>query len=183
MTLHKRKEEITFKEIFTIGFLLFASLLDIKSFCIPNRLILFGWLFGIGYRLFFDGYRGLPPFFYGALLPIVLLWILFHFHMLGAGDIKLFSVIGGLYGAPFTLRVIITAFLLGAVMSVVHLLRYRNLMYRLHYLAEYVSMYVRTGERTPYYVKKRDGKEAVIHFAVSIFGGFLLCILEKGGAI
>jgi prepilin peptidase CpaA len=68
-------------------------------------------------------------------------------------------------------------------MSVVQLLRYRNLKYRLQYLAEYVSMYFMTGEITPYYVKERDGKEPVVHFAVAVFGGFLLCIWEKGGNV
>lgn len=115
------------------------------------------------------------PFLTGVLLPIGLLWLLFRFRMLGAGDIKLFSVIGGLYGSSFSLKVIVIAFFLGAVMSVFQLLRHKSLGYRLQYLAEYISNYLKTGKIEAYYIRERDGTKPTVHFALAILGSFLLC--------
>lgn len=123
-----------------------------------------------------NGYMGIPSFVIGGMFPVLVLWVLFYFRALGAGDIKLFSVIGGLYGASFVSKVIIIAFFLGAVMSVFQLLRFKNLRYRLQYLAGFISNYLKTGEVKPYYVKERDGTKIIVHFAVAILGSFLLCI-------
>lgn len=160
----------------TAVFLIAAAAEDIKKRRISNEIILAGFLVGILAKIWQDGTMGLLLFLWGALVPVLLLWCLFYFRMLGAGDIKLFSVLGGLYGVSFTVKVMVTAFFLGAVMSVVHLLKVRCLGYRLHYLAEYVSNYLKTGERVPYYIRERDGETPVIHFAAAILGGFLLNI-------
>lgn len=160
----------------TAVFLTAAAVEDIKKRRISNDIILAGFVVGMLTRIRQDGYTGFLFFLWGAVVPVLLLWCLFYFRMLGAGDIKLFSMIGGLYGVSFTVKVMVTAFFLGAVMSVFHLLKARCLGYRLHYLAEYVSNYLKTGERVPYYIRERDGETPVIHFAAAILGGFLLCI-------
>lgn len=176
-----RREGKEFKGLLTAGLLMLAAAGDVKDCRVSNRIILMGLLLGIVTNIRQSGYIGLGEWFLGAAVPVSILWLLFCFRMLGAGDIKLFSVIGGLYGVLFTMRVMVAAFFLGAVMSVFQLLRHRCLEYRLHYLAEYVSKYVKTGERTPYYVKERDGTGPVVHFAVAVLGGFLLCIKREGG--
>lgn len=178
-----RKEERDFTEILTAVLLMAAAVGDVQNCRVSNHIIAAGLLLGIFTNLRQNGYMGIFSFFLGMMVPILLFWLLFRFRMLGAGDIKLFSVVGGLYGASFVLRVIVAAFFLGAVMSVFQLLRYKNLKFRLQYLAEYVSVYVKTGEAGSYYQKERDGAEPVVHFAVAVFGGFLLCILRKGGSI
>lgn len=154
---------------------------DVQNCQVSNHIILTGLLLGVFTNIRQDGYVGMVSFFFGALIPVLLLWLLFRFRMLGAGDIKLFSVIGGLYGASFVLKVIAAALFVGAGMSVFQLLRYKNLKFRLQYLAEYVSRYLKTGERVPYYQKERDGTTPVVHFAVAVLGGFILCILREGG--
>lgn len=179
--LPTRKEGKEFINFLTAGLLLAAASGDVHDCRISNRIVLAGLLLGILTKIRQNGYQGIVVFLVGALIPIVVLWLLFRFRMLGAGDIKLFSVIGGLYGASFSIRVIVTAFFLGAVMSVFQLLRHKSLEYRLHYLADYVSNYLKTGEIKPYYVKERDGTAPVVHFGVAILGSFLLCICKKGG--
>lgn len=165
----------------TAVLLVAAAAEDVKSCRVSNYLILAGYSMGIFVKIRQDGYMGMLFFLWGAAVPVFLLWCLFLFRMLGAGDIKLFSVIGGLYGTSFTMEVIVAALFLGAGMSVFHLLKAGGFKYRLHYLAEYVSNYLKTGERLPYYVRARDGKKPVIHFAVAVLGGFLLCIGKRRG--
>ena len=53
----------------------------------------------------------------GLLVPILILGILFIFRMLGAGDIKLLSVIGSMIGPTKILNCISYSFLIGAVIS------------------------------------------------------------------
>lgn len=176
-----RKEGKGFRGLLTGVLLLSAAAADLHKNRVSNRIIFLGWLLGIITNIRYNGYMGMLEFTFGAVVPICVLWILFYFRMLGAGDIKLFSIVGGLYGVPFVLKVMVTAFFLGAVMSVFQLLRHRSLKYRLHYLAEYVSNYLKTGVRKPYYQKERDEAKAAVHFAAAILGGFLLCIVRKGG--
>ena len=159
-----------------IVLLVIAAVEDIRKCQIPNWLILTGLLLGGLINIRQDGYMGISSFVVGVLFPVLVLWLLFRFRVMGAGDIKLFSVIGGLYGASFVSRVMLVALFLGAVMSVFQLLRYQNLSYRLQYLAEFVSNYLKTGEIKPYYVRERDGTKIIVHFAVAILGSFLLCI-------
>lgn len=171
-----RKEGREFIKILTVGLLIAAAVGDVQNCRVSNRIIVAGLLLGIFTEIRQNGYMGIVTFLFGASVPVLFLWWLFRFKMLGAGDIKLFSVIGGLYGIPFVIHVMIAAFFLGAVMSVFQLLRQKSLGHRLHYLAEYVSDYVKTREIKPYYVKERDGTMPIVHFAAAILGGFLLCI-------
>ncbi len=154
-----------------------AAVEDMQDCQISNRIILAGLLLGIFEKIRQNGYIGIVEFLFGISVPILFLWWLFRFKMLGAGDIKLLSVIGGIFGVPFVIRVMVAAFFLGAVMSVFQLLRHKSLGYRLHYLAEYVSYYFKTKEIKPYYVKERDGTKPVVHFAAAVLGGFVLSVI------
>lgn len=128
------------------------------------------------YNLYAFQLIGLQRWFFGSILPILLLGILFLFRVLGAGDIKLFSVIGGFFGPQFVLRTIVTAFFIGAVLSVIQLIRYQNLMYRLQYLAKFISEFLKDKKLKPYYIPERDGRQCVIHFTVAIVCAVILCL-------
>ncbi len=121
------------------------------------------------------GYQGIFNWLQGVLLPIFLLWILFYYRMLGAGDIKLFSVIGGMYGSRIIINTIILAFFAGGVLSVIRLFLTGGFKYRLQYLAVFISNQKNQKTMKKYYEKDRDGREPVIHFTVAIGIGFLLC--------
>ena len=72
------------------------------------------------------------------LLPLLLLFPLFLFRMMGAGDIKLLSVLGGLLGTGTILRSMICSFLLGALLSFAFLMACGNLSERLSYFLRYI---------------------------------------------
>lgn len=94
--------------------------------------------------------------------------------MLGAGDIKLFSVIGGLYGAHAVINIIILAFLAGGILSIIRLIQVKNFKSRLQYLAVFILKQYRKKEIEKYYIKERDGTEMVIPFTIAIGMGFLI---------
>jgi Flp pilus assembly protein, protease CpaA len=102
------------------------------------------------------------------------------FHMLGAGDIKLLSAVGGFLGVPAILKCMIVSFLSGAVLSIGIILVCGNLPQRLtkffNYFQTYFTKrkYQKKTEPVPYY----DGKWGMecIHFSVPVLMGVLLWI-------
>ena len=84
---------------------------------IANVWLAAGWAAGFWIQLS-PGGRGAAAFAAGSLLPLALLAVLFWFRMLGAGDIKLLSALGGLMGASAVLQCIFWSFLFGS--SVLH---------------------------------------------------------------
>lgn len=130
---------------------------------------------GLLWRILEYGIKGIVVWLFGAMIPILLLWILFRYKMLGAGDIKLFSVIGGMYGTPIIINTMILAFLAGGVLSFIRLLQTGGFKNRLQYLAGFISKQCNNQERIEYYQSERDGRAPVIHFTIAILIGFLGC--------
>ena len=62
---------------------------------ISNRLIVCGLIWGLVLKIWGNGYVGILYFILNITIPVVLLFLLFQMHALGAGDIKLFSLVGG----------------------------------------------------------------------------------------
>lgn len=160
---------------------------DFISYKISNHLILSGIIIGFVVNLYQGGWTGLVMWICGVVIPIILLFPLFLFKVLGAGDIKLFSVIGGFYGIPFVLKSIVVAFIIAAIMSVIHLIKYKQVFYRLQFLVNYIQVMFQINNSLhqgihklkvlPYYDISRDGVSGVIHFAVAIFLATLIQVL------
>lgn len=148
---------------------------DCSSYKVKNSIILSGMAAGILYRISEQGIKGVVFWLFGAMIPVLLLWILFRYRMLGAGDIKLFSVIGGMYGASIIINTMILAFFAGGVLSVIRLLETGGFKNRLQYLAGFISEQGNKQKRIIYYQKERDGRAPVVHFTIAILIGFLLC--------
>ena len=153
---------------------LIAFFCDLETGRVPNLLILILW--GIG--LAFSCVRGDPAFFLkGSLLPIAALWVFFHFRMIGAGDIKLLSALGGLTGLSGCLDIFVGTVLTGGILSVFILLAdaggKERAAYAWHFLKGRMA-----GLKEPY---RRAGKQKEnIHFTVAILMGVLLYV---GGVI
>lgn len=181
--------------------------MDLKSYKISNHLIIFGLIIGILFNFFEYGWTSISISFLGILLPILLLFPLFLIKALGAGDIKLFSVLGSFYGVTYVFKIIVAAFIIGAVMSLVYLIKYKQVFYRLHYLVTYFQTIIFNASRQgvteknskaifgdselnaqqenqmgikrkiePYYDRKRDGNQGVIHFSFAILGAVLVLL-------
>ncbi len=98
-------------------FLSLAVAEDVWHMKISNRMILCGLFWGFVIRLMRDGPVGIPLYVLNVLLPVVLLILLFQLHVLGAGDIKLFSVTGSFLTTGQLMRVIAFSFLIAAVVG------------------------------------------------------------------
>lgn len=148
---------------------------DIKSYTIKNSWIIIGI---IGSFLLCNvpmTSEKLIQWSIGVIVPILILFLLYIGRVLGAGDIKVFSVIGGMFGVHFVVQVIIYAFFLAAVLSIIKLIHQNNIKNRLQCLAKYIQEVIQEKKIVPYYVKERDGTNCVIHFTIAIFGAFIWC--------
>lgn len=154
--------------ILTMG----AVFSDLLSEKVPNIWIWMGLLAGVCCQVNLHGARGLPVFLMGVLFPMVLLFPLFLFRMMGAGDIKLFAALGGILGCQDVLKGIAWAFLLGAVLSLAFLISCGNLRERFSYFFHYLRVCKLKGSPVPY-VNGGGGPE-YMHFTVPVLLGILL---------
>ena len=152
--------------------LLFVAVVwDLRTERIPNGWICTGLAAGV--VLFLSPLSVLEPkaFFLGFLIPFLIGWIPFRMRAVGAGDIKLFFVIGCLNGGEDVFYCIFLSFLLGAGLSLSRLLSLRQLKASLINCFQYffntlvqkkIQTYPGTGE-----------KSHTIHFSVAIFLGYI----------
>lgn len=165
-----------------ICLLLVAAFLDVWKGRIPNILILLGFFLGLG-RLILSQkqiYAYLP----GILIPPILLFPLYMIGTLGAGDIKLLSLIGIFLPAKESFICIFLAFFIGAAIGFILLLKNKNLMERMYYLYTYLLHCLQMGQVYPYYPPEDEGREmkkkSGINFAVPIL---ISTIFVTGGVI
>ncbi len=92
------------------------------------------------------------------ILVVVAFWPLFSLRAVGAGDVKLFSVIGGYYGGIFLLQVLTLLVFLAGGVSLIQILRKRIFQDRFQYFVRYVLY----GRKSMYYLPERDGRAMVI---------------------
>ena len=163
--------------------LFFASLYDFRRGRIPNLLIAIGAVYGLLRVFYYQNFFSHIP---GIVFPVIIFYPLFKIGTMGAGDIKLFSLIGFYVSFMESLYGIFLAFLIGAVLSLLHMKREGNLSDRITYLVSYLKDCVHQN-RFLYYYKDIQGKELAkeeiektkIHLAIPIF--ISVCIHLGGG--
>lgn len=162
-----------------IGILILAVLFDLYSYKIPNALIVTGIGMGILYAGWNAGWKGLLDSIAGIGLPVAFLFILFQLRMLGAGDIKLFAVIGGIIG-HHVLVVMLYSFLAGGVLSAVQMFVHHNLVHRMKWFWNYIRTCFRARQVIPYESGFYQGnKENTIHFSIAVGIGYSVWLLER----
>lgn len=145
--------------------------MDLASMKISNFWILCSLAAGLVFSL--SG-RGQEPLscLAGILLPVFLLGWMFYFRLLGAGDIKLFCVLGGIMGGEAVLSCIVYAFLAGAAVSLAVLVSIGGFRDRISYFLEYFSTYLSTGNPEPY--RRKGPTPENIHFSIPVFMSVML---------
>lgn len=164
---------MTFSGGFCAFFSLISMIMDIRWEKVSNRWIAFGWLAAGGWQVGNKGAEGLLFFLIGALLPIGVLFPLFAAKMLGTGDIKLFSVLGGMMGPCALLTCLWYSFLLAAVISLPVLLFRCDVKERLTYFLDYMARLLSGQQMEPYLKPGRRPEN--IHFTIPVFISVLLC--------
>lgn len=150
--------------------LLAAVRMDLSCRRIKNELILAGLAAGTALRILFGGPGYGPDLLAGIFLPVIICWIPFLMHALGAGDIKLFSVIGCLYGGRDVIYCIGFSFLTAAGFSLLMLLHQRQLRTSLVQCFRYFHQIILKRQIIPY--PGRDKPDHLIHFSAAILCGY-----------
>ncbi len=154
------------------GFVMVAVMMDIKSGKISNRLIFWGLCVALVRRLWVEGSVGLLTGVVQISLPVIILYLFFLAGALGAGDIKLFSLIGGFVNLKELMTCIIAAFVLGAVWALIQMI-----------LKGVLFAGIKSGGR--YFIDIMLGKgpdykktaENVMPFSIVILGGLMIATL------
>ena len=101
---------------------LIATVSDVKSRKITNRFIIRGYMIGLIYQIIQFILKGdftyVKDAFIGFLLPYFLI-ILYSLNVIGAADIKLFSVIGMIIGTKRVLLLIVLSFVIAGCMGII----------------------------------------------------------------
>lgn len=160
------------KLVLTLLLLSLAVWMDIRTCRISNRLIASGLIMGLLIQMMESGLKGIGIFAINISIPVVLLYLLFLMRALGAGDIKMFSVIGSIWDLEILMLVICASFLTAALMSLWQLLYHRNLWARLRVFGDYVFRFMITGQLEKY-PRVSDGKQNFIHFSAAVLIGFI----------
>lgn len=132
--------------------LVWAVYTDLTQTRISNRLIICGILFGFLYRAVTEGSMGVFFFLVNVSIPVILLNLLFQMRALGAGDIKLFSMLGAFLSTEQLLRMMAAAFVVCAILGVLKI--------------GYQFIFMQTG----------FGRRTQIHFSPSILIAYLWMI-------
>lgn len=112
----------------TLLILIPAAWQDVKEGRVENRLIAAGMASGIVLQILMKFPSGVLDFAAGAAVPVLTGWVLFRMRAVGAGDIKLFSVIGCVNGFQMMLDCLFWALCLAAVAAAVRLLHQRRMV-------------------------------------------------------
>lgn len=161
-----------------------AVYMDLRYQKVDNLFLLLFLILGFGYQIWSDGLRGMARFFLGIGVPVLCLYILFVFRMLGAGDIKLLSVLGAWIGPKCISKCILLSFLFGAGLSVLVIFICGNLKARLHYFKTYLNLILHTKDILkkdniiPYYTP--GDRMENIHFTVPIL---MSIVIYAGGLL
>ncbi len=147
-----------------------SAFADLKTDRIPNGFLVLGFLIGLSGSLYIG--RGILEIFGSVSLAFLLLYPLYKIGAMGAGDVKLFLMIGSFSTAKELLFILAGAFVIGAGFSLMKLLVEHNGRERIYYFFSYLSEVMRSGHWKIY------GEDLVqdyhtycrnkIHFAVPV---------------
>jgi hypothetical protein len=95
---------------------------DVKAFRIPNRLIIAGYISGV-IMLVIRGFSGeyIGNYITGTLVGLSEMLIFYIIKAVGAGDVKLFAVLGLLLGKTLITQLLIVSLVTGGITGVVEL--------------------------------------------------------------
>lgn len=143
---------------------------DLKTDRIPNGFILLGIACGIACSLISG--RALPGILASVFSAFLLMYPLYKIGAFGAGDVKLFVLIGSFQNIGEATAILAGAFVIGAGFSLVKLAVEQNGRERLQYFFSYLREICRTGHWKVYGEDLKQDYHTYcknkIHFAVPI---------------
>lgn len=149
-----------------------AVVLDFKYMRISNRLIFMGIFLALACCLIGRGVSDVIYVLWNISFPVVVLYLFYLLGAVGAGDVKLFSIIGGFVNFKELVSCMAFSFVIGAVWSIGKMLYsgtfFEGLRSGFCYFGELLQ-----GKRVRY-PRSSENPENLIHFSLAIFLGLLL---------
>ena len=146
--------------------------MDLKYDRIANGWIVFGIILGLSFRIGESGLYGVYYAGFSMFISFVLLYPIYKINGLGAGDVKLFLVIGSFVPAMELVHIILVSFIIGAVFSIGRLISEADFIERMQYLFSYLFDVLHTRQWRLYGDNLKDAhqnyKDNKIHFALPV---------------
>ena len=155
-----------------------AMYYDHRYYRVPNWVVFTGFALGLLKQIDLYGWKGIFIYSISIILTGLILSPLFLLRMFGAGDIKLFIMVSGMHGIQFSIKYFVIALFIGAIYSVGKMLRHRNLVSRLRYLASYFYIVV-AGRSVQIYEVDREDESTIIPFAVPMGIAYVIGIIAE----
>lgn len=147
-----------------------AVVQDLRSNKISNRLILAGLVLSVVFGILLGRTSEILCILGNIFFPVIVLYLLYLLGVLGAGDIKLFSVIGGFTDFETLIRCIIASFVAGAGIALVRLIARRSVRESLWRAFGYLQTLAR-GECYSY--REVCPRENLMHFSAAVLLGLI----------
>jgi len=168
---------MSMKEFIMLNIFICTGISDLQNYKIRNPVIVMGWFLSICINVFQYGFYGAAYTIFCILVTLVTGFPLFMTGGIGAGDVKLMSVIGGMYGLAFLGKVTLLFLVLAGAVSLVELIRKRALITRVKAFIYYL-LHINTAQGK-YYQRERDGREFTICLAPIMAAAYFLTLLDK----
>ena len=152
-----------------------AVVLDFRFRRISNRLIVCGILMAIGLHLFLYGGKDILTVLWNISFPVIVLYLFYLVGALGAGDIKLFSVIGGFVSWDLLVRIMLLSLFIGGVESLLKLLVQKDMRQRIRGALQHLVRFC-GGDKSAY-PKDFTGGKNLIHFSLPMLLGTIGAML------
>lgn len=159
--------------------LVLAVINDTISFRIDNKIILFFIVTGLVTGLARGGLKGFTGSAAGAVIPMIVLFLLYALKMLGAGDIKLMCAIGAIGGTGIVLPVMAYSFLVGGFIALIFIMLRRNAGVRAMYMFNYLKSCFLCHSILPYSDFEDKNNGSMFRFSYAIACGTAIAVLLK----
>ena len=152
---------------------------DYRRKKIPNFLIAFMAVLGVGWRFRESGICGALSYLGETALIMSLLYPFFKIGSIGAGDVKLLGVSAGYLPSSKILIFLFFSLLISAMISLLKMWKESNMRERLRYLAAYLADVTRSGRWKLYLENEKERRSA----GICLSGPVLMSILLYLGGV
>lgn len=153
--------------------LIVAAAQDIQSGKVSNRLIATGLMSGAVFQVMEYGGMGACYFLRNISFPVILLYLLFQMRVLGAGDIKLFSMIGGMLAIGELCRCMAYSFIAAGAGCALFLAADEMRREHIFYAAGYLRDCIKEGRVLPYCPPYPSSRMSFAFSVPILFGAML----------
>lgn len=154
--------------------LLLVCLADYSTTKIPNILIAAIGFWGLIYQYQISKEAGLKWYFFVGGVVFIVFYFVYKIGALGAGDVKLYTVMVGFFQSQAVLYFLFYSFLFATALSLIKILREHSGRDRIFYLLDYILEVIKTGKWSMYFQDNIEKSRMGIRLSGPVLVGLLL---------